>query len=119
MTRRPIFLILVMAAVAFAFLGGATIGLGMMLRTLNSDIARQIGEGPDLRGVVVTGVEPLSSAARTGIRARDVITHVQGQSVPDVNEFKRLLRTHDLGEGVRLTVRSGGAPRFVFLKGGE
>ena len=93
--------------------------LGMMLRTLTPDIARQIGEDPDLRGVVVTGVEPLSPAARAGIRERDVITHVHGEPVSDINDLKRRLRTHDLDNGVRLTVRTGGAQRFVFLEGAE
>lgn len=93
--------------------------LGMMLRTLTPDIARQIGEDPDLRGVLVAEVEPLSPAARAGIRVRDVITEVQGEPVSDVNDFKRLLRSHDLDRGVRLTVRSGGAQRFVFLSSGR
>ena len=61
----------------------------------------------------------LIPTARAGIRKPDVITHVHGKSVSDVRDFRRQLRTHDLGKGVRLTVRGGEAQRFVFVQVGE
>jgi len=89
--------------------------LGLELRNLNESIAAQLGIDID-NGVLVTGVEPFSVAARAGLRTRDVITHVQDEPVKTVREFMRELRKHDLEQGVRLTVRSGSAQRFVFLQ---
>lgn len=89
--------------------------LGMQLRDLDSAIASQLGIETE-SGVVVTDVEPFSPAARAGLRSRDVITHVQGEPVDSVRDFRRELQSRDLDRGVRLTVVSGEAQRFVFLR---
>ncbi|HZW11409.1 MAG TPA: Do family serine endopeptidase [Phycisphaerales bacterium] len=94
--------------------------LGLGLRDLDEQTAARLGV--DLqRGAVVTAVEPLGAGARAGLQVGDIITEVQGERVAGVADFRRLLREHDLAEGVRLTVRSGSAQRFVFLRaqGGE
>ncbi len=89
--------------------------LGMELRTLGPRLAERLGVDVE-EGVAVTGVAPFSPAARAGLRARDVITHVHDERVRDVGAFRRALEEHDLEEGVRLTVRTGEAQRFLFLR---
>lgn len=93
----------------------ANVDLGLELRDLDSRTAQQLGLDT-VEGVLVTSVDPLSAAARAGLRPRDVITHVQGMAVSDVRAFAGELRRHDLDEGVRLTVFSGAMSRFVFLR---
>jgi serine protease Do len=92
--------------------------LGLQLRDLNEGGPTSLGAGVE-HGALVTAVEPLTPAARAGIRAGDVITHVQGERVDSVRDFHRRLREHDLSEGVRLTVHSASAKRFVFLRDNE
>jgi serine protease Do len=91
---------------------------GMTVETLTPQVARQLGE-EDLRGVVVTRVEPWGAADKAGLRARDVIVSVQGNRVADVSDLKEALARADLKRGARLVVRSGGAQRFVFLRANE
>ncbi len=92
-----------------------TSDLGMTIETLTPEMARQLGE-EELRGVVVTSVEPWGVADKAGIRARDIIVSVQGQRISSVPEFRDAMERADLKRGVRLVVRSGGAQRFVFLR---
>jgi serine protease Do len=94
----------------------ADVNLGMTVRTLTSEIARQLGLDEAVAGVVVTSVEPTGPAARAGLRSRDVITHVQDDQVSNTSQFRSALRRHDLKDGVRLVVRSGSMRRFVFLQ---
>ncbi len=47
--------------------------LGVQVITITPQIARQLGAGPDLTGVVVTAVDPNSDAARKGIDRGTII----------------------------------------------
>ena len=90
--------------------------LGMTVRTMTPQLASQFGLDENLRGVVVTDVDPMGAAARAGIALKDVILSVQGQPVEDVEGFRNALKAHDLDKGVRLSVRSGANRRFVLLR---
>jgi len=91
--------------------------LGIAVRSLTPDIARQLGYDSDMRGVVVTRVEPAGIADRAGLRARDVIVSVQGHDIGDISDFRAAMSKSQLHKGVRLGVRTGPARRFVYLKG--
>ena len=68
------------------------------------------------RGVQVAEVDPLGIAARAGIQPGDRIVAVGKEPVDGVSAFHRLMSRADLKKGVRLTIRTGEAQRFVFLK---
>lgn len=89
------------------------------MRTLTPEIARQLGYDAEQHGVVVTGVDPFGAAADAGIASRDVIVEVAGARVTDVDELRSELAGHELSDGIRLTVLSGGTQRFVLVQGGE
>jgi serine protease Do len=90
--------------------------LGMSLHTLTPEIARSLGVDEGVRGAVITEVEPLSAAARAGLRPRDVIVAVGDEPVRDTGDLQQLLADADLEEGVRLRVMTGNMQRFVFLR---
>jgi serine protease Do len=60
-------------------------GFGITLGPLGADMARRLQVPPGTRGVLVTDIDPTSSAARGGVRPGDVILKVNGQSVPSVS----------------------------------
>jgi serine protease Do len=64
---------------------------GLTLESLNPALRRkfQIGERVS-KGVVVTGVEPSSPAARAGLRPGDVVLEVNREKVDGVERFKEL-----------------------------
>ena len=94
----------------------AETGLGMTVENLSPERARQFGYDEDLTGVIVTEVQPSSPAAKAFIEIGSVIVRVQDDEVENVRQFRDLLKEHDAGDGVRLTVRRGDAQRFVFLE---
>jgi len=97
--------------------GDAHESIGMTLRNLDERTAAEIGAEP-WSGILVSAIDPTSLAARGGIRAGEVITHVHDQRVTSVGEFRKAMRDHDPARGIRFTIRSGNAQRFVFLRGG-
>ncbi len=90
--------------------------LGLTVQTLTPELAERLNLDPEQGGVVITDVKAGSLAEREGLRVRDVILSVGGQRVRDVAAFRAALKKHDLKDGVRLQVLSGGVKRFVFLK---
>jgi len=84
-------------------------GFGITLGPLGADMARRLQVPPGTRGVLVTDVDPTSSAARSGVRPGDVILKVNGQSVQSVSDASRVLQS----------IRSGGAARMLLWKAGQ
>ena len=52
-------------------------------------------------------VMPKSPAEAAGFKAKDIITHINGQSAPSTMELRNLMRRHRPGETVRITVKRG------------
>jgi serine protease Do len=90
--------------------------LGLGLRALTPQLARQLGQEETLTGVMVTRVEPGSLADEAGLRVRDIIVEVQGEPVENPGNFRREIGKFDLkNQGVRLQIRRGQSESFVLL----
>ncbi len=90
--------------------------LGLTVQTLDAATARQLEVDPNLGGAVVMNVQPGSDAQQAGLMRGDIILRVGQERVRTAEELRSALAEHDLKEGVRLTVRTGTANRFVFLQ---
>jgi C-terminal processing protease CtpA/Prc len=66
--------------------------LGVGVQSLTPELAEYFGVK---EGVLVTSVATESAAAKAGIKAGDVITTVDGKTVDDAGELRRLLRPED------------------------
>ena len=84
---------------------------------LRGIIVSDLSEGSPLygqvKGVLVTGVAPNSEAFLAGLRPGDVITAVNRESVSNVGEFRRALKS--IGGAVALRIRRGDQAFFVVL----
>jgi serine protease Do len=81
--------------------GGGASALGVEVRAITPDVARQL----NLRvteGVIVARVEDGSAAEEAGIQRGDVIREINRQKVRSMADFEKL--TKDAKEGDRLTV---------------
>lgn len=96
--------------------GEQSTDLGISVRTLTSDTAKQLGYEGDEHGVVVTEVKPGSVAASLGIQPNDLIVAVGSQQIRGADDFRKALDNNDLSKGIRLRVMRDGATRFVFAK---
>src|ERR1051326_6313564 len=94
---------------------GATSNLGMTVKALTRDQAKQNGIAVT-EGVVVTAVEDDSPSARAGIKPGDVITEINHQTVSSPKQFRDAIKNADTAKGVGINLTSGGTARFEFLK---
>jgi serine protease Do len=93
----------------------STTNLGMNVKTLTPEMAKQLDQSEELKGVVVTAVEPGSIADKAGLHPRDIIVDMQGQSVADTQTFQSQMQENDRQKGVRLKVRRGNNYLYLFI----
>ena len=86
--------------------------LGVAVQPISADIAKSLGLD-NLKGGLVTNVEPESAAARAGIRQGDVIVEVEGRSIADGNELRNVIAGTKPGTTVNLKVVRDGRPETV------
>ncbi len=84
-------------------------GLGITLGPLGSEMARRLRVPSGTRGVLVTEVDPMSTAAREGMRPGDIILKINGQTVETVRDASQALQA----------IKQGGAARMLLWKGGQ
>ena len=65
---------------------------GLQVSTLTADIAQQLNLPASVRGVVVTNVDPNSSAAEAQLQRGDVIQEVNRRTVTNVEQFRAAIR---------------------------
>ena len=92
--------------------GGSTKALeGVEVANLNSDIAQQLDLPASTKGVVVTGIDPASKMADSGLQKGDVIQQVNKQPVSNVSQFESAVRK--AGDQPLLLVNRGGRTLFI------
>jgi serine protease Do len=99
--------------------GGKERGLGLTVQPLTPDIAESLGLGSEVKGVVVSAVEPGSSADDAGLRRGDVILEVNREPVKDLASYRKALTAAGKGKSVLLLVRRGESTIFMALKPSE
>jgi serine protease Do len=52
-------------------------------------------------------VLPKFPAAAAGLKPKDIITHLNGESVPNTMELRTIMRKHKPGETIKLTIKRG------------
>jgi len=99
--------------------GGKEEGFGLTVQPLTPEIAENLGLSGDLKGVVVSAVEPGSSAEEAGLRRGDVILEVNREAVKDLAGYRKALKSGGKGKSVLLLVRRGDNTIFLALKPSE
>jgi serine protease Do len=90
-----------------------TSGFGMTLGTITADLARRLRLDSDVRGALITEVEPGSPASRAGLSPGDVITRVNRRPVTNKEEANRELVRVEAGDTAFLLVLRQGQETFV------
>lgn len=88
---------------------------GLEVQELNRSLRQRLGIPSRLSGALVSGIEPNSPAARTGLQPGDVIFEINQQSVESAQEF---LEAAKMAEGRRLLLRvwGRGTVRYLVLE---
>jgi serine protease Do len=95
--------------------GEGTGKFGLTLEPLTPEIARQLDLDREVKGVVITDVDPAGAAASAGLREGDVIQQVNGKSVRSVDDVRDGLSNVGDKPAVLLVTR-GAATIFIPLR---
>jgi S1-C subfamily serine protease len=96
---------------------GREVEYGLLGISFNPDATAPTSSGD--QGVVVQQVFAGSPAARAGIQASDVITHVAGQPVPDPDRLQLVVRYLAPAERASIQFERGGAPQQTEVQVGK
>jgi serine protease Do len=89
--------------------------MGLTVQRLTPQLAESLGLDK-AQGVVITSVEPGSSADEAGLRQGDVIVEVDRKPVREVADFRKTLSGLKKGQRVLFLVRREGSTVFVALR---
>jgi len=89
--------------------------LGIETQQLTPRLAQRLGL-KDVKGVVVTAVEPNSPAERAELQAGHVIQKVGTTKITSVDEFRAALDAESSENGILLLVRSQAGARFIVIE---
>jgi len=95
---------------------GPTEELGLAVQTLTPEIAESLGIDPDIRGVVVAGVEPGSAADQARLQRGDIILEVNRNTVENDRDFASAVRKIKPEKTILLLIRRGNNTIFITLK---
>jgi serine protease Do len=84
---------------------------GVNVENLDAESAKELGLPTSTKGVVVTGIDPSSPKADSGLRKGDVIQEVNHQPVNNVAEFEKAMKKAN--NGALLLVNRGGTTFFI------
>lgn len=88
---------------------------GMTVEPLTPEIARQLELNADVRGVVISDVDPSGAAASAGLKEGDVIQQINGKAVKSVEDVRAGLNAASDKPAVLLITRDG-TSTFVPLR---
>jgi len=90
--------------------------LGLVVKPISPEDAQDLDVPGGFRGVVVTRVEPGSSAEGTDIRSGDIILEVNNGKVGSLSEYHDAVKQVKKGDIVRLLVKRGRASIYVAFR---
>lgn len=67
-------------------------------------------------GTLIRRVSPKSPAEQSGVRVQDIVTEVENRPIATLNELMMLVRRHDPGEKIELTVVRSGVKHSVKVR---
>ena len=93
--------------------------LGMELGDLSEQVRKQFKISDDVQGVVITQIDPNSSAAEKGVRVGDVISEIAQESVKTVEDVSKqiaALKKQGRQNALLLIASSNGELRFAVIR---
>lgn len=95
-----------------AYMSENTVRLGIRLRNLEDDEQKALNG----RGVLVTAVDPIGLASRSGLRAGDVILQLNQQPIRNASDFAKIVRSLPKKGVVTIEILRQGVPVIIGLR---
>jgi serine protease Do len=90
--------------------------VGLVVRSISPEDAARLDIPAGYKGVVVSRVEPGSSAEGADIRSGDIILEVNNAKVTSVSEYQDAAKGVKKGDIIRLLVKRGHASIYVAFR---
>jgi serine protease Do len=87
--------------------------LGFSVQTLDKELAAQLGLDPDEKGVVITEINPASTAYSAGLRQGDLIKQVNRKPIVTVNDFSKVVSKLGPGDTILIYAKRKSNRFFV------
>jgi hypothetical protein len=91
--------------------------LGVVLDEVTSDVAKEYGATSG--GALIQEVTSRSAAKKAGLRANDIIVKLDGKSIGNPDDLRKVLQSKSPGDEVELTFLRDGAQKTVDVKLGK
>jgi serine protease Do len=90
--------------------------LGLEVQNLTDELRSRLGYDEDKEGVLVTSVEPYSTAYDARIRSGDLVIRIEGDRISSVSDYRRALRKYEKGKVVIFYLKRQGTEFHAFVK---
>ncbi|NDY71622.1 peptidase [Desulfobacter hydrogenophilus] len=87
--------------------------LGFMFKSLNEDLAGQLGYPSSIKGLVVTQIDPGSQAAMSGVRTGDLLVEINHKKITRLSDYTRTMGKIEKGQTAHMLFRRGNSQIFV------
>jgi S1-C subfamily serine protease len=101
----------------FLIHGGPWLGIGDLMPN-SPGFAQWAGLGTD-KGTVIMQVARQSPAAEAGLRPRDVILSVDGETIKSRDQYRQVVLQHDIGDTITFKINRGGEELTVQVEAGR
>jgi serine protease Do len=88
---------------------------GLVVQNITPEIAKHLNL-KDRRGVIVTDIQPGSPAENADLRAGDIIAEINKKPVRNVADFKELMKTASLKDGIVMLVKRENVTFYAVVK---
>ncbi len=89
---------------------------GVTVADVNAEFRKKFNIGDDVKGALVTQVNPDSACADADVRAGDVIVDIDGKKIASADEAVKLSEEVKTKTSVRLRISRKGATQFVVVE---
>ena len=89
---------------------------GVTVADLNAEFRKKFGIGDDVKGALVTQVNPDSACADAEVRAGDVIVDIDGKRIASADDAVKLSEEVKTKSSVRLRISRKGATQFIVVE---
>jgi serine protease Do len=89
---------------------------GMTVQQLTPELAQHLGFDSSAKGVVISAVDPGSSADNGGLRPGDLIVEANRHKVEDIQDYQKAIKGVKPGENLLLLVQRDSGTFFVVLQ---
>jgi serine protease Do len=90
--------------------------LGLDVREVTPETAKEFGLADSAKGVIVTKVSPEGPAALIGVRAGDMILEVNRHKIATKADFEVALKNANVKDGVVMLVKSERGTRYLSVQ---